>query len=138
MRVNPTDEYRTATLDYTAKIEARVWGGDERVLLGNRNGVIPVDDRHSVVLTGPALRPGLYRLTVTVVLYPPDHAAGAQPLYAGSASGDLMGVADPPTEGAPAEAESGAAAEIEKGRQLLDSGVITQAEFEALKAKALA
>jgi hypothetical protein len=32
----------------------------------------------------------------------------------------------------------GAAAEIEKAKQLLDSGVINQAEFDAIKAKALA
>jgi hypothetical protein len=32
----------------------------------------------------------------------------------------------------------GAAAEIDKGKQLLDSGAITQAEFEAIKAKAIA
>jgi hypothetical protein len=35
-------------------------------------------------------------------------------------------------------APSGAAAEIDKAKQLLDSGAITQAEFDAIKAKAIA
>ena len=35
-------------------------------------------------------------------------------------------------------APGGAAAEIEKAKQLLDSGAITQDEFEAIKAKAIA
>ena len=35
-------------------------------------------------------------------------------------------------------APGGAAAEIDKAKQLLDSGAITQSEFDAIKAKALA
>jgi hypothetical protein len=37
-----------------------------------------------------------------------------------------------------AAGSGGAAAEIDRGKQLLDSGAITQAEFDAIKQKALA
>ena len=37
-----------------------------------------------------------------------------------------------------AGSKGSAAAEIERGKQLLDQGVITQEEFDALKANALA
>ena len=43
----------------------------------------------------------------------------------------------PRYDGAPAE-DGGPIAEIEKGKQLLDSGAITQAEFESIKTHALA
>jgi hypothetical protein len=39
---------------------------------------------------------------------------------------------------APAGADGGAVSEIEKAKRLLDSGALTQSEFDALKAKALA
>ena len=64
------------------------------------------------------------------------------------ANGDEMGKRDlEQTQAARAEMDDyvksvaspgGAAAEIEKAKQLLDSGAISQAEFDAIKAKAIA
>jgi len=64
------------------------------------------------------------------------------------ANGDEMGKRDMErTQAARAEmddyvksvaSQGGAAAEIEKAKQLLDSGAISQAEFDAIKAKAIA
>jgi len=64
------------------------------------------------------------------------------------ANGDEMGKRDMErTQAAKAEMDDyvksvaspgGAAAEIEKAKQLLDSGAISQAEFDAIKAKAIA
>ena len=64
------------------------------------------------------------------------------------ANGDEMGKRDMErTQAARAEMDDyvksvassgGAAAEIEKAKQLLDSGAISQAEFDAIKAKAIA
>jgi hypothetical protein len=55
-----------------------------------------VGDPVSVEVTGPALPPDLYRLLVTVEIYPADHSPEEPPLYRMRASGDFMRVANAP------------------------------------------
>jgi hypothetical protein len=103
LRVEPTDTPHAATVDFTADIAARSKLGDnQRWPLGTTHGTVRVNDPLSVELTGPPLRPGLYRLVATVAVYPADHAPEAQPLDRRDASGDLIQVANAPTQPAPA------------------------------------
>jgi hypothetical protein len=100
---NPTDIPHAATFDFTAEIAARSKLGDnQRLPLGTTHGAIRVNEPLSVELTGPPLPPGLYRLVATVTIYAAGHTAKAQPLYSRGASGDLIHVADAPTQTAPA------------------------------------
>jgi Helix-hairpin-helix domain len=103
LRVNPTDMRLAATFDFTVDIAARSKLGDNRRWpLGTTHGAIRGNDPLSVELTGPPLPPGLYRLVATVAVYPADHTVEAQSLFSRDVSGDLIHVADVPTQTAPA------------------------------------
>jgi hypothetical protein len=82
----------------------------------------------------PLQKPAAVRGSVTVTTSPRPFsvAANAQALSraATTARGGFLGMA--------AASGGGAAAEIESAKQLLDSGALTQTEFDALKLKALA
>lgn len=95
MRLNPVGRLVQDIFDFSATIAARTFEGHERSPLGSAHGAIRVSDPLSVEVAGPALPAGLYRLVVTVDIYPADHSAGEPPLYSQAASGDLMQVADP-------------------------------------------
>ena len=96
MRINPIGAPIHDTFDFSATIVARNFGGHDRSPLGTTHGTIRVSDPVSVEVTGPALPADLYRLLVTVEIYPADHAPEVPPLYRMRASGDLMRVADSP------------------------------------------
>jgi len=91
-------------LDFSATIAARKLGGHDRVHLGTSQGIIRVSEPLSVQVAGPPLPSGLYRLVVTVDIYPADHATDETPLYSHGASGNLMQVADTPEGSASAVA----------------------------------
>jgi hypothetical protein len=104
MRINPGGTPIRDTFDFTATIAARTFGGHDRSRLGTVHGALRVSDPVSMEITGPALPADLYRLVVTVDIYPADHSADVPPLYRTRASGDLMRVADAPLGSAPAVA----------------------------------
>jgi hypothetical protein len=104
MRINPTGAPSHDTFDFSASIVARKFGGHDRSPLGTTHGVMGASDPVSVEVTGPALPADLYRLVVTVDIYPADHSPEEPPLYRKRASGDLMQVADAPLGSAPAVA----------------------------------
>jgi hypothetical protein len=102
MRINPIGVPIHDTFDFSATIVARRLGGHDRSPLGTVHGTVGARDPVSVEVTGPALPADLYRLVVTVDIYPADHSPEAPPLYGRRASGDLMRVADAPLRSAPA------------------------------------
>jgi hypothetical protein len=96
MRLNPIDKPIPDTFDFSAAIAARMLGGHDRVPVGTANGVISISNPLTVEVAGPQLPAGLYRMVVTVDIYPANHSPDEPRLYSGSASGDLMQVADAP------------------------------------------
>ena len=104
MRINPIGTPIRDTFDFSATIVARRFAGHDRLPLGATQGTVRGSDPISAEVTGPALPVDLYRLVVTVDIYPVDHSPEDPPLYRKRASGDLMRVAEAPLESAPAVA----------------------------------
>jgi hypothetical protein len=98
MRVNSIDAPIHDMFDFSATVVARRFAGHDRSPLGITHGAVRARDRVSVEVTGPALPADLYRLLVTVDIYPADHSPEVPPLLRMRASGDLMRVADTPLE----------------------------------------
>jgi hypothetical protein len=96
LHANRIDRPIPDTFDFSATIAARKLGGHDRVHLGTSQGTMRVSEPLSVQVAGPPLPNGLYRLVVTVDIYPADHATDEEPLYSHGASGNLMQVADTP------------------------------------------
>jgi hypothetical protein len=104
IRINPAGTPIYDTFDFAATIVARRFGGHDRSPLGISQGTIRGSDPISIEVTGPALPADLYRLVVTVDIYPANHSPEEPPIYRKRASGDLMRVTDVPLGSAPAMA----------------------------------
>jgi hypothetical protein len=103
LRINPTDNLRTATFDFTADIAAHSKLGDnQRWSLDTTHGAIRGNESLSLEVTGPPLPLGLYRLVATVAVYPADHTPEVQPLYRRTVPGDLIQVTEAPIQATPA------------------------------------
>lgn len=96
MRLNPIGTPIHETFDFFAAIAARELGARDRLPVATKHGAIRVSDAHSVEVAGRTLPPGLYRLLVTVDIYPAGHSSEEPPLYSRAASGDLLQVAAAP------------------------------------------
>jgi hypothetical protein len=96
MRISQIGAPTHDTFDFSATIVARRFAGHDRSPLGTTHGAIRARDPVSVGVTGPALPPDLYRLLVTVEIYPAGHSPGEPPLFRMRASGDFMRVANAP------------------------------------------
>ena len=96
MRLDPIDTPTHDTFDFSATIAARRFAGHDRFPLGPTHGAIRAGDPVSAEVTGPTLPADLYRLLVTVEIYPANHSPEEPPLYRMRASGDLMRVGDTP------------------------------------------
>jgi len=104
MRINPIGTPIHDTLDFSATIVARTFGGNDRSPLGTIHGTVRVSDPFSAEVPVPALPADLYRLVVTVDIYPADHSAEEPPLHQMRASGDFVRVVDASPGSAPAVA----------------------------------
>jgi len=104
MRINPINAPIHDTFDFSATIVARRFAGHDRSPLGTAHGAIHAGDPESVEVTGSALPADLYRLLLTVEIYPAGHSPEEPPVYRMRASGDLMRVADSPLRSAAAVA----------------------------------
>ena len=104
VRINPVGAPSHDTFDFSASIVARKFGGHDRSHLGTAHGAIGMGDPVSVEVPGPALPTDVYRLVVTVDIYPARHSPEEPPLYRKQATGDFMRVADVPLGSTPAVA----------------------------------
>lgn len=97
--INRTRTLHDAAFDFMAEITARGKLGDsQRWPLGTMQGAIRVGEPVSVELTGPPLPRGFYRLEAALSIYPTDHSSDSKPLHSQHVSGELIQVADAPTE----------------------------------------
>jgi len=94
--LNPIGTPTHETFDFSAAIAARELSSRDRLPVATTHGAIRVSDALSVEVAGPTLPAGLYRLLVTVNIYPTGHSPQEAPLYSKAASGDLLQVADAP------------------------------------------
>jgi hypothetical protein len=102
LHVTQASTGQAATFDYTADVTASSELGDsQRQLLGTAHGTVRAGEPLLVELAGPPLPRGLYRLGVSVAIYPADHAGDAKPLHSRRTTGAFVQVGDGPAQPVP-------------------------------------